>query len=149
MRQPRPCTYVRVSPPPLTTPPQVSKLSKWSPAGARPDTLTAINTEWGCYGSSLLPRTPEDLELDAASGSVKGGSPGCVCGCVLEEGRGGAGAHRSCLTPPVFPPPHSPGLMLIEKLMSGLWMGDCARRHMLTFARKVQLFGPKVMMAAP
>lgn len=39
--------------------------------------------------------------------------------------------------------------MLIEKLMSGLWMGDCARRHMLTFARKVQLFGPKVMMAAP
>lgn len=45
--------------PPYPTPkmrPQVSKLSKWRPAGAKPDTLTAINTEWGCYSSDLLPR---------------------------------------------------------------------------------------------
>ncbi len=34
--------------------------------------------------------------------------------------------------------------MLIEKLMSGLWMGDNARRILLTFARSVQLFGPEV-----
>jgi hypothetical protein len=33
--------------------------------------------------------------------------------------------------------------MLIEKLMSGLWMGDNARRILLTFARKTQLFGSK------
>lgn len=31
--------------------------------------------------------------------------------------------------------------MLIEKLMSGLWLGDCARRHLLTFAKEAQLFG--------
>lgn len=86
---------------------KVGKLSKWRPAGAKPDTLTAINTEWGCYSSDLLPRVQEDLELDAASGAIK-------------------------------------GKMLIEKLMSGLWMGDNARRILLTFACKVQLFGSQV-----
>lgn len=85
---------------------KVSKLSKWKPAGASPDALTAINTEWGCYSSDLLPRVQEDIELDADS-SIK-------------------------------------GKMLIEKLMSGLWMGDNARRILLTFACKVQLFGPSV-----
>jgi hypothetical protein len=34
--------------------------------------------------------------------------------------------------------------MLIEKLMSGLWMGDCARRILLTFARRTNLLGPVV-----
>jgi hexokinase len=34
--------------------------------------------------------------------------------------------------------------MLIEKLMSGLWMGDCARRILLTFARRAALFGDAV-----
>jgi hexokinase len=33
------------------------------------------------------------------------------------------------------------GLMLIEKLMSGLYMGDCARRILLSFARDAHLFG--------
>lgn len=36
------------------------------------------------------------------------------------------------------------GTMLIEKLMSGLWMGDCTRRILLTFARRAQLLGATV-----
>jgi hexokinase len=32
--------------------------------------------------------------------------------------------------------------MLIEKLMSGLYLGECARRHLLTFSRRAGLFGP-------
>jgi hexokinase len=32
--------------------------------------------------------------------------------------------------------------MLIEKLMSGLYMGECARRILATFATKTQLLGP-------
>lgn len=31
--------------------------------------------------------------------------------------------------------------MLIEKLMSGLYMGDCARRLLLSFAQRAELFG--------
>jgi len=31
--------------------------------------------------------------------------------------------------------------MLIEKLMSGLYMGECARRVLWSFARKAHLFG--------
>ncbi|GBF92337.1 hexokinase [Raphidocelis subcapitata] len=85
----------------------VAGLSKWRPSGASPDAVTAINTEWGCYSSELLPRVQEDRELDAESGNAK-------------------------------------GQMLIEKLMSGLWMGDCARRILLTFARRTQLFGAPV-----
>lgn len=53
-------------------PAQVSDIAKWRPKGVTGDTLTAINTEWGCYGSDLLPRVAEDLELDAASGAQKG-----------------------------------------------------------------------------
>jgi hexokinase len=34
--------------------------------------------------------------------------------------------------------------MLIEKMMSGLYLGECARRILLTFAQKVELFGPVV-----
>lgn len=33
------------------------------------------------------------------------------------------------------------GRMLIEKLMSGLYMGECARRLLLSFAQRAQLFG--------
>lgn len=51
---------------------QVSRVPKWQPKGISPDTRTAINTEWGCYGSSFLPRVKEDLELDAASGPQQG-----------------------------------------------------------------------------
>jgi hypothetical protein len=51
---------------------QVSRIHKWQPKGVSLDTHTAINTEWGCYGSSLLPRVKEDLELDAASGPQQG-----------------------------------------------------------------------------
>lgn len=83
---------------------KVSHLSKWKVKGIDADTRTAINTEWGCYGSSLLPRCKEDLELDAASGP--------------QQGR-----------------------MLIEKLMSGLYMGECARRLLLSFAQRAALFG--------
>lgn len=83
---------------------KVSKIAKWHPKGISGDTRTAINTEWGCYGSDLLPRVKEDLELDAASGA--------------QQGR-----------------------MLIEKLMSGLYMGDAARRLLLSFAQRAQLFG--------
>lgn len=36
------------------------------------------------------------------------------------------------------------GLMLIEKLMSGLYMGENARRILLSFARDTQLFGGSV-----
>lgn len=86
---------------------KVSSLSKWKPAGAKPGAVTAINTEWGCYGSDLLPRVQEDVDLDHDSGAVK-------------------------------------GKMLIEKLMSGLWMGDNARRILLTFAQKTHLFGATV-----
>jgi hypothetical protein len=34
--------------------------------------------------------------------------------------------------------------MLVEKLMSGLYMGECARRLLLSFARNAQLFGGHV-----
>ncbi|KAF8070974.1 HXK1 [Scenedesmus sp. PABB004] len=83
---------------------KVSKMPKWRPKGVPGETRTAINTEWGCYGSALLPRVKEDLELDAASGP--------------QQGR-----------------------MLVEKLMSGLYMGDCARRLLLSFAQRADLFG--------
>ncbi|WIA11704.1 hypothetical protein OEZ85_011800 [Tetradesmus obliquus] len=83
---------------------KVSKMPKWKVKGVEHDTRTAINTEWGCYGSVLLPRVKEDLELDAASGPQQ-------------------------------------GKMLIEKLMSGLYMGDCARRLLLSFAQRASLFG--------
>lgn len=66
-------------------PTQVSKLSKWRPKGVSGETRTAINTEWGCYGSNLLPRVKEDFELDAASGSQQGAPVStcvCVCGMV-------------------------------------------------------------------
>jgi hexokinase len=69
------------------------------------DLMTAINTEWGCYGSPLLPSTPEDAAMDAASGCQK-------------------------------------GTMLMEKMMSGLWLGEIARRILLTFAERAALFGP-------
>jgi hexokinase len=36
------------------------------------------------------------------------------------------------------------GLMLVEKLMSGLYMGDCTRRLLLSFASDAQLFGGHV-----
>jgi len=36
------------------------------------------------------------------------------------------------------------GRMLIEKLMSGLYMGDCARRLLLSFARHANLFNGAV-----
>lgn len=36
------------------------------------------------------------------------------------------------------------GRMLIEKLMSGLYMGDCARRLLLSFARHANLFNGHV-----
>lgn len=85
----------------------VSRIPKWQPKGITPDTRTAINTEWGCYGSNLLPRVKEDLELDAASGP--------------QQGR-----------------------MLIEKLMSGLYMGENARRILLSFARHASLFNGHV-----
>jgi hexokinase len=51
---------------------KVSDIAKWRPKGVAGDALTAINTEWGCYGSDLLPRVAEDMELDAASGAQKG-----------------------------------------------------------------------------
>lgn len=47
-------------------------MPKWKVKGVEHDTRTAINTEWGCYGSVLLPRVKEDLELDAASGPQQG-----------------------------------------------------------------------------
>lgn len=31
--------------------------------------------------------------------------------------------------------------MLVEKLMSGLYMGECAQRLLLSFARHANLFG--------
>jgi hexokinase len=34
--------------------------------------------------------------------------------------------------------------MLIEKLMSGLYMGECARRLLLSFARHASLFSGAV-----
>jgi hexokinase len=77
---------------------------------AAPEGTTAINTEWGCYGSSLLPLTPEDVAMDAASGCQK-------------------------------------GTMLVEKMMSGLWLGEVARRVLLTFAEKAALFGPGALPA--
>jgi hexokinase len=83
---------------------KVSKLSKSKVKGVDPNTRTAINTEWGGYGSNLLPRCKEDLELDAESGAQQ-------------------------------------GCMLMEKLMSGLYMGDCARRLLLSFAQRAELFG--------
>jgi hexokinase len=56
---------------------RVERLSKWrAPAGTPPGAMTAINTEWGCYASQFLPRTPEDLALDAASGPCKGARSG-------------------------------------------------------------------------
>jgi len=67
--------------------------------------LTALNTEWGGYCSSLLPFTPEDAVMDAASGVQK-------------------------------------GTMLVEKMMSGLWLGEVARLLLLTFAERAALFGP-------
>lgn len=36
------------------------------------------------------------------------------------------------------------GRMLIEKLMSGLYMGECARRLLLSFARHASLFNGEV-----
>jgi len=53
-------------------PHKVSRIPKWQPKGVLLDTRTAINTEWGCYCSNLLPRVKEDLELDAASGAQQG-----------------------------------------------------------------------------
>lgn len=40
--------------------------------------------------------------------------------------------------------PFDAGRMLIEKLMSGLYMGDCARRLLLSFARHANLFNGAV-----
>jgi hypothetical protein len=51
--------------------------------------------------------------------------------------------------PPITHPPNLPGKMQIEKMMSGLWMGDNARRLLLSFARKAQLFGPAVRRSRP
>jgi len=83
-----------------------------APAAASPHAgKTALNTEWGCYGSGLLPFAPEDLELDAASGPQK-------------------------------------GTMLVEKMMSGLWLGEVARRVLLTFAERAALFGHGALPAA-
>jgi hypothetical protein len=62
---------------------QVSKMPKWKVKGVDPDTRTAINTEWGCYGSELLPRVKEDLELDAASGPQQGERPAAHLICVF------------------------------------------------------------------
>jgi len=66
----------------------VSSLSKWKPAGAKPGAVTAINTEWGCYGSDLLPRVQEDVDLDHDSGAVKGGWGWCGGGLGVVEGWG-------------------------------------------------------------
>jgi hexokinase len=91
-------------------PPKGGKGAKNAAAAAVAEGTTAINTEWGCYGSSLLPLTPEDVAMDAASGCQK-------------------------------------GTMLVEKMMSGLWLGEVARRVLLTFAEKAALFGPGALPA--
>ena len=51
---------------------QVARIPKWQPKGISLDTHTAINTEWGRYSSNFLPRVQEDLDLDAATGNLKG-----------------------------------------------------------------------------
>jgi hypothetical protein len=51
---------------------QVSHIPKWQPKGVALDTHTAINTEWGRYSSTVLPRVQEDLDLDAETGSLQG-----------------------------------------------------------------------------
>lgn len=53
-------------------------MSKWKVKGIDPNTRTAINTEWGGYGSNLLPRCKEDLELDAESGPQQGEQGGVM-----------------------------------------------------------------------
>lgn len=63
--------------------PQVSRIPKWQPKGVSPDTHTAINTEWGRYSSSFLPRVQEDLELDAETGNLKGERSGQVVPKIL------------------------------------------------------------------
>lgn len=50
----------------------MSRIPKWQPKGIPLDTHTAINTEWGRYSSNFLPRVQEDLDLDAATGNLKG-----------------------------------------------------------------------------
>lgn len=66
-------------------------------------------------------------------------------------------SHLPCLIAhldhPVFHPISTfhiliTGKMLLEKMMSGLYMGDNARRILQTFACKVQLFGSKVRRRA-
>jgi hypothetical protein len=84
---------------------QVSRIPKWQPKGIPSDTRTAINTEWGCYGSNLLPRVKEDLELDAASGPQKGGwleTAGCsmpLQHTVLMQSQQKHAAVASSITP--------------------------------------------------
>jgi hypothetical protein len=48
-------------------------MSKWKPAGADPDTLTAVNTEWGGYSSSHLPRRGGILGFEGRGCGVSGG----------------------------------------------------------------------------
>jgi hexokinase len=51
---------------------QVSRIPKWQQKGVVAEAHTAINTEWGRYSSTLLPRVQEDLDLDAETGNLKG-----------------------------------------------------------------------------
>lgn len=73
---------------------KVSRIPKWQPKGVLPETRTAINTEWGCYCSNLLPRVKEDLELDAASGAQQGMWRGAVALLLLAGMRGYASIRR-------------------------------------------------------
>jgi hypothetical protein len=54
--------------------PQVSRIPKWQQKGVAAEAHTAINTEWGRYSSTVLPRVQEDLDLDADTGNLKGRS---------------------------------------------------------------------------
>ncbi|GAX74157.1 hypothetical protein CEUSTIGMA_g1606.t1 [Chlamydomonas eustigma] len=87
---------------------KIGSVKKWS-AGpdVDPNAHTIINTEWGAFDSSSLPRCEEDWEVDAAT------------------------IHK--------------GKYLFEKLLSGMYIGDVARRILLRMARDPSciLFGSK------
>lgn len=67
----------------------IRAIPKWklkAPGDVSHDTLTCVNTEWGLYTSSMLPRCLEDLDLDRESiNPGQGHFEKLVCGVHLGE----------------------------------------------------------------
>jgi hexokinase len=101
-----------------------------------------INTEWGQFDSNLIPMLSTDRDLDDASSH-----PGVCCTSSYHTPFF-ASAH-SHLHPLSLTLSLSAGAYRFEKLISGMWLGDAARRIVVKLAKETKCFGAPRPVPSP